>query len=116
MHTTNWEWRKHASSPSPHLSPTGLSGQAEHAEQPALPEQALLTVARLIEALEKQGMGSQGAAPTRPMVTGAPGALPQLSLALSVLVSMQHGQSEGSCSVGPCLLLSQACQRQDLRL
>lgn len=57
-----WECRKHASSPSPHLSPTGLSGQAEHAEQPALPEKALLTVARLIEALEKQGMGSQGAA------------------------------------------------------
>ncbi|NXJ03695.1 P55G kinase, partial [Odontophorus gujanensis] len=37
-------------------SPTGLLGQAEHAEQPTLPEQALPTVARLIEALEKQGV------------------------------------------------------------
>lgn len=40
------------------LSTTGLPGQAELAEQPTLPEQALPTVARLIEALEKQGMGS----------------------------------------------------------
>lgn len=48
-------------SPSPCLSSAGLPGQAEHSEQPALPEQALTTVARLIEALEKQGRGSQGA-------------------------------------------------------
>ncbi|XP_063263233.1 phosphatidylinositol 3-kinase regulatory subunit beta-like [Prinia subflava] len=33
----------------------GLPGQAELTEHPALPEQALQTVARLIEALEKQG-------------------------------------------------------------
>ncbi|NXP32559.1 P85A kinase, partial [Leiothrix lutea] len=33
----------------------GLPGQAELTEHPALPEQALPTVARLIEALEKQG-------------------------------------------------------------
>ncbi|NXJ73629.1 P85A kinase, partial [Trogon melanurus] len=38
--------------------PWGFPGQAELAEHPTLPEQALLTVARLIEALEKQGMGS----------------------------------------------------------
>ncbi|NXE09563.1 P85A kinase, partial [Lophotis ruficrista] len=37
-------------------APWGLPGQAELAEQPTLPEQALPTVARLIEALEKQGM------------------------------------------------------------
>ena len=42
---------------SPHLSITGLPGQAELAEQPTLPEQALPTVARLIEALEKKGTG-----------------------------------------------------------
>ncbi|NWU03411.1 P55G kinase, partial [Urocynchramus pylzowi] len=38
----------------------GLPGQAELAEHPALPEQALQTVARLIEALEKQGAPVQG--------------------------------------------------------
>ncbi|NXF08812.1 P85A kinase, partial [Smithornis capensis] len=37
-------------------TPWGLPGPAELAEHPTLPEQALLTVARLIEALEKQGM------------------------------------------------------------
>lgn len=46
--------------PFPCLSITGLPGQAELAEQPTLPEQALSTVARLIEALEKQGMGGLG--------------------------------------------------------
>ncbi|NXS60572.1 P85A kinase, partial [Brachypteracias leptosomus] len=40
--------------------PWGLSGQAELAEHPTLPEQALPTVARLIEALEKQGTGNCG--------------------------------------------------------
>ncbi|NWT35100.1 P85A kinase, partial [Cardinalis cardinalis] len=35
-------------------TPWGPAGQAELSEQPALPEQALQTVARLIEALEKQ--------------------------------------------------------------
>ncbi|NXI99993.1 P85A kinase, partial [Psophia crepitans] len=35
-------------------TPWGLPGQADLAEQPTLPEQALQTVARLIEALEKQ--------------------------------------------------------------
>ncbi|TRZ19495.1 hypothetical protein HGM15179_007608 [Zosterops borbonicus] len=39
-------------------TPWGLPGQAELTEHPALPEQALLTVARLIEALEKQGTES----------------------------------------------------------
>ncbi|KAF4797136.1 hypothetical protein TURU_076533 [Turdus rufiventris] len=37
----------------------GLPGQAELSEHPALPEQALPTVARLIEALEKQGLDSE---------------------------------------------------------
>ena len=49
--------------PSPHLSITGLPGQAELTEHPTLPEQALPTVARLIEALEKQGTGSHGVCP-----------------------------------------------------
>ncbi|OWK64532.1 phosphatidylinositol 3-kinase regulatory subunit gamma isoform X1 [Lonchura striata] len=40
-------------------TPWGLSGQAELTEHPALPEQALQTVARLIEALEKQGLDSE---------------------------------------------------------
>ncbi|NXD80373.1 P85A kinase, partial [Halcyon senegalensis] len=39
-------------------TPWGPTGQAELAEHPTLPEQALPTVARLIEALEKQGKGS----------------------------------------------------------
>ncbi|NXV49199.1 P85A kinase, partial [Uria aalge] len=43
--------------------PWGLPGQAELAEHPTLPEQALPTVARLIEALEKQGMGRRGICP-----------------------------------------------------
>ncbi|XP_021260845.1 phosphatidylinositol 3-kinase regulatory subunit alpha-like [Numida meleagris] len=48
-----------AGTPVPTGQPWGLPGQAEHAEQPTLPEQALLTVARLIEALEKQGLDSE---------------------------------------------------------
>ncbi|NWV36477.1 P85A kinase, partial [Grantiella picta] len=39
-------------------SPWGLPGQAELTEHPTLPEQALPTVARLIEALEKQALSS----------------------------------------------------------
>ncbi|NXV98733.1 P85A kinase, partial [Fregetta grallaria] len=39
--------------------PWGLPGQTELPELPTLPEQALPTVARLIEALEKQGRGSR---------------------------------------------------------
>lgn len=49
--------------PSLCLSTTGLSGQAELAEHPTFPEQALPTVARLIEALEKQGKGSHSISP-----------------------------------------------------
>ncbi|XP_049664310.1 phosphatidylinositol 3-kinase regulatory subunit gamma isoform X1 [Accipiter gentilis] len=47
--------------PPPAGTPTswGLPGQAELAEHPTLPEQALPTVARLIEALEKQGLDSE---------------------------------------------------------
>lgn len=45
------------------LSTTGLPGQAELAEHPTFPEQALQTVARLIEALEKQGKGSHSICP-----------------------------------------------------
>ncbi|NXS27177.1 P85A kinase, partial [Pomatostomus ruficeps] len=41
-------------------TPWGLPGQAELSEHPALPEQALPTVARLIEALEKQGTENHG--------------------------------------------------------
>ncbi|KAF1643352.1 Phosphatidylinositol 3-kinase regulatory subunit alpha, partial [Eudyptes chrysocome] len=44
-------------------APWGLPGQAELTEHPTLPEQALATVARLIEALEKQGTGSRGVHP-----------------------------------------------------
>ncbi|NWZ78033.1 P85A kinase, partial [Poecile atricapillus] len=44
-------------------TPWGLPGQAELAEHPALPEQALPTVARLIEALEKQGTEKHGPEP-----------------------------------------------------
>ncbi|NXB42624.1 P85A kinase, partial [Leucopsar rothschildi] len=40
-------------------TPWGPSGQAELTEHPTLPEQALPTVARLIEALEKQGTENQ---------------------------------------------------------
>ncbi|XP_035750081.1 phosphatidylinositol 3-kinase regulatory subunit gamma [Egretta garzetta] len=45
--------------PTPWGEPWGLPGQAELAEQPTLPEQALSTVARLIEALEKQGLDNE---------------------------------------------------------
>ncbi|NXQ53203.1 P85A kinase, partial [Anthoscopus minutus] len=44
-------------------TPWGHPGQAELTEHPALPEQALPTVARLIEALEKQGTEHQGPQP-----------------------------------------------------
>ncbi|XP_061200957.1 phosphatidylinositol 3-kinase regulatory subunit gamma isoform X3 [Neopsephotus bourkii] len=40
-------------------APWGLPGQADLTEHPTLPEQALPTVARLIEALEKQGLDSE---------------------------------------------------------
>ncbi|NXJ88510.1 P85A kinase, partial [Corythaixoides concolor] len=43
--------------------PWGVPGQAELPEHPTLPEQALPTVARFIEALEKQGMGSHSVGP-----------------------------------------------------
>ncbi|NXX75404.1 P85A kinase, partial [Urocolius indicus] len=48
--------------PPPAGTPTarGLPGQAELPEHPSLPEQTLLTVTRLLEALEKQGMSTQG--------------------------------------------------------
>ncbi|NXW40890.1 P85A kinase, partial [Nyctiprogne leucopyga] len=51
--------------PTPARTPTpwGLPGQAELTEHPTLPEQALPTVARIIEALEKQGMGTHGVHP-----------------------------------------------------
>lgn len=49
--------------PSPCLSITGLPGQAELTEHPTFPEQALPTVARIIEALEKQGTGNRGVHP-----------------------------------------------------
>ncbi|KFO98542.1 Phosphatidylinositol 3-kinase regulatory subunit alpha, partial [Calypte anna] len=39
--------------------PWGLHGQAEPTDHPTLPEQALPTIARLIEALEKQGLESE---------------------------------------------------------
>ncbi|NXT38481.1 P85A kinase, partial [Pelecanoides urinatrix] len=46
-------------------TPWGLPGQAELTEHPTLPEQALPTVTRLIEALEKQGTGIRVSAPER---------------------------------------------------
>ncbi|XP_030914532.1 phosphatidylinositol 3-kinase regulatory subunit alpha-like [Geospiza fortis] len=49
----------------------GHPGQAELSEQPALPEQALPTVARLIEALEKQGLDSEVLYRPGPAVLGA---------------------------------------------
>nr|XP_047914850.1 phosphatidylinositol 3-kinase regulatory subunit gamma isoform X3 [Anser cygnoides] len=57
----------------------GLPGQAEHSEQPTLPEQALTTVARLIEALEKQGLDSEV------LYTSAPGALGDAELKQALL-------------------------------
>ncbi|NXE67570.1 P85A kinase, partial [Calcarius ornatus] len=56
--------------------PWGLPGQAELGEHPALPEQALQTVARLIEALEKQGTDTQGT-PGRPQSPARFGAPPE---------------------------------------
>ncbi|XP_054067840.1 LOW QUALITY PROTEIN: phosphatidylinositol 3-kinase regulatory subunit gamma [Rissa tridactyla] len=50
--------------------PWGLPGQAELAEHPTLPEQALPTVARLIEALEKQGLDSEVLYRSSPGVLG----------------------------------------------
>ncbi|NXL99161.1 P85A kinase, partial [Tyrannus savana] len=52
-------------------TPWGLPGQAELAEHPTLPEQALPTVARLIEALEKQGRESWLAHPSAGHTRGA---------------------------------------------
>ncbi|NWT57341.1 P85A kinase, partial [Erythrocercus mccallii] len=49
-------------------APWGHPGQAELTEHPALPEQALPTVARLIEALEKQGTENHS-----PQPQGTPG-------------------------------------------
>ncbi|NWX81639.1 P85A kinase, partial [Nothoprocta pentlandii] len=47
-----------AGTPVPGGQPWGLPGQAEAAELPGFPEQALPTIARLIEALERKGTGS----------------------------------------------------------
>ncbi|NWH92556.1 P85A kinase, partial [Aegithalos caudatus] len=52
-------------------TPWGHPGQAELTEHPALPEQALQTVARLIEALEKQGMEELRALCQRGRTTGS---------------------------------------------
>ncbi|KFV68525.1 Phosphatidylinositol 3-kinase regulatory subunit alpha, partial [Dryobates pubescens] len=51
-------------------TPWGHPGQAELAEHPTLPEQALPTVARLIEALEKQGLDSEMLYRSTPGVLG----------------------------------------------
>uniref|UniRef100_A0A8C3K0T6 Phosphatidylinositol 3-kinase regulatory subunit gamma n=1 Tax=Calidris pygmaea TaxID=425635 RepID=A0A8C3K0T6_9CHAR len=51
-------------------APWGLPGQADLAEHPTLPEQALPTVARLIEALEKQGVDSEVLYRSSPGVLG----------------------------------------------
>ncbi|XP_014794431.1 PREDICTED: phosphatidylinositol 3-kinase regulatory subunit alpha-like [Calidris pugnax] len=50
--------------------PKRLPGQADLAEHPTLPEQALPTVARLIEALEKQGVDSEVVYRSSPGVLG----------------------------------------------
>uniref|UniRef100_A0A8B9CGK5 Phosphatidylinositol 3-kinase regulatory subunit alpha n=1 Tax=Anser brachyrhynchus TaxID=132585 RepID=A0A8B9CGK5_9AVES len=68
-----------AGTPVPTGQPWGLPGQAEHSEQPTLPEQALTTVARLIEALEKQGLDSEV------LYTSAPGALGDAELKQALL-------------------------------
>ncbi|XP_055671461.1 phosphatidylinositol 3-kinase regulatory subunit gamma isoform X1 [Falco biarmicus] len=60
-------------------TPWGLPGQAELAEHPSLPEQALSTVARLIEALEKQGFDSEV------LYRSAPGALGDAELKQALL-------------------------------
>ncbi|XP_068809115.1 phosphatidylinositol 3-kinase regulatory subunit gamma [Struthio camelus] len=67
-----------AGTPAPGGQPWGLSGQAEFAERSNFPEQAVPTVARLIEALEKKGIDSE--APYR----SPPGSLgdPELKQAL----------------------------------
>ncbi|XP_064003713.1 phosphatidylinositol 3-kinase regulatory subunit gamma isoform X1 [Pogoniulus pusillus] len=51
-------------------TPWGQPGQADLAEHPTLPEQALPTVARLIEALEKQGLDSEMLYRSTPGVLG----------------------------------------------
>ncbi|XP_019329710.1 PREDICTED: phosphatidylinositol 3-kinase regulatory subunit gamma isoform X1 [Aptenodytes forsteri] len=56
-----------------------LPGQAELTEHPTLPEQALATVARLIEALEKQGLDSEV------LYRSAPGALGDAELKQALL-------------------------------
>ncbi|XP_050756579.1 phosphatidylinositol 3-kinase regulatory subunit gamma isoform X1 [Gymnogyps californianus] len=60
-------------------TPWGLPGQAELTEHPTLPEQALPTVARLIEALEKQGLDSEV------LYRSAPGALGDAELKQALL-------------------------------
>ncbi|KFM12976.1 Phosphatidylinositol 3-kinase regulatory subunit alpha, partial [Aptenodytes forsteri] len=60
-------------------APWGLPGQAELTEHPTLPEQALATVARLIEALEKQGLDSEV------LYRSAPGALGDAELKQALL-------------------------------
>ncbi|KAM6199240.1 phosphatidylinositol 3-kinase regulatory subunit gamma isoform 2-T2 [Sarcoramphus papa] len=67
--------------PPPAGTPThwGLPGQAELTEHPTLPEQALPTVARLIEALEKQGLD------TEVLYRSAPGALGDAELKQALL-------------------------------
>ncbi|XP_025889472.1 phosphatidylinositol 3-kinase regulatory subunit gamma isoform X1 [Nothoprocta perdicaria] len=55
-----------AGTPMPGGQPWGLPGQAEAAELPGFPEQALPTIARLIEALERKGQDGEdpyGSAP-----------------------------------------------------
>ncbi|NXC44495.1 P85A kinase, partial [Penelope pileata] len=52
-----------AGTPMPTNQPWGLPEQSEHSEQLTLPEQALPTVVRLIEALEKQGQGQRNHPP-----------------------------------------------------
>ncbi|NWW29605.1 P85A kinase, partial [Panurus biarmicus] len=62
-------------------TPWGLPGQAELTEHPALPEQALPTVAKLIEALEKQGTENHGPQPQgTPGCTHSPLPCPNLRL------------------------------------
>ncbi|XP_050756581.1 phosphatidylinositol 3-kinase regulatory subunit gamma isoform X2 [Gymnogyps californianus] len=65
--------------PTPWGEVWGLPGQAELTEHPTLPEQALPTVARLIEALEKQGLDSEV------LYRSAPGALGDAELKQALL-------------------------------
>ncbi|XP_075566284.1 phosphatidylinositol 3-kinase regulatory subunit gamma isoform X2 [Pelecanus crispus] len=68
-----------AGTPTPWGEVWGLPGQAELTEHPTLPEQALPTVARLIEALEKQGLDSEV------LYRSAPGALGDAELKQALL-------------------------------